>query len=64
MKRTRTMLRIFCLILVFVLVLSLVPVFANAADNVASVTAGGETTGYATLQAAVDAMYAIRPTEE
>lgn len=55
MKRTQTTLRIFCLILVFVMVFSLVPVFANAADNAASVTVNGKTTGYATVQAAVDA---------
>ena len=62
MKRNRTMLRIFCLILVFILVLGLVPVFANAADNVASVTVGGKTTGYATVQAAVDAAAASNGT--
>ena len=55
MKRTHSMLRILSMILVFVMVFSLVPVFANAAGNVASATVNGNTIGYATVQAAVDA---------
>ncbi|MBQ9762250.1 MAG: starch-binding protein [Oscillospiraceae bacterium] len=47
--------RIICLILVGLMVLGLIPVIALASANVASATVNGVTTGYDTVQAAVDA---------
>lgn len=47
--------RIICLVLAGLMILSLIPAIAMASANVASATVGGVTTGYDTVQAAVDA---------
>ena len=51
----KKILRIICLILAGVMILGLIPAIAMASTNVASATVNGVTTGYDTVQAAVDA---------
>lgn len=51
----KKIIRIISLILIGLLIIGIIPAFAFASSDVASATVNGVTTGYAPVQAAVDA---------